>query len=50
MEDAEKFYETVNAVAPRSNCVLDNSKIQNVYKMRNAYEAIEESLKNWTKE
>tara|TARA_Y100001938_G_scaffold134528_1_gene195111 strand:+ start:2568 stop:3467 length:900 start_codon:yes stop_codon:yes gene_type:complete len=50
MEDAEKFYETVKVVAPRSNCVLDNSKIQNIYKMRNAYEAIEESLKNWTKE
>ena len=38
------------AKAPRSNCVLDNSKIlQTEFKMRSSEEAIEDSLENWKK-
>ena len=50
MSDAAEFYTAVNAIAPRSNCVLDNSKLLSCgIKMRDAYEAIEDSLENWKK-
>jgi UDP-glucose 4,6-dehydratase len=48
-ENEEDMYKTA-AKAPRSNCVLDNSKIiQTGFKMRSSEEAIEDSLKNWKK-
>ena len=49
MTNVEDFYQKVGAATPRSNCVLDNSKIMSVYKMRDAHEAVEQSLKDWTK-
>ena len=47
-ENDEEFYG-FGAKAPRSNCVLDNSKlIKTGIKMRDTEEAIAESLKYWT--
>jgi len=47
-ENDEEFY-SFGAKAPRSNCVLDNSKlIKTGIKMRDTEEAIIESLKYWT--
>ena len=47
-ENEEEFYG-FGAKAPRSNCVLDNSKlIKTGIKMRDTEEAIAESLKYWT--
>ncbi len=47
----EEFYKQVQAKAPRSNCILDNSKLINSgFKMRTAQEALEDSLDNWIKE
>ena len=48
-ENEEEMYKSA-AKAPRSNCVLDNSKIlQTEFKMRSSEEAIEDSLENWKK-
>ena len=45
--DEQEFYE-IGASAPRSNCVLDNSKLLSTgVKIRNTVEALEESLKIW---
>ncbi len=47
-ESIEEFYK-IGAIAPRSNCLLDNSKLLATgFKMRSTEEALEESLKNWT--
>ena len=47
-ESIEEFYN-IGAIAPRSNCLLDNSKLLATgFKMRSTEEALEESLKNWT--
>lgn len=47
----EDFYKNVDVKAPRSNCVLDNSKLINSgFKIRNSIEAIEDSLKYWKNE
>ena len=44
------FYSE-GAATPRSNCVLDNSKILNAgINMRHCMDAVEESLDNWVKE
>ena len=49
-KDEEEFYSKA-AKTPRSNCVLDNSKlIAAGITMRSTDEALEEALKNWTKE
>ena len=46
-QDEEEFYK-IGASAPRSNCVLDNSKLLSAgVKMRDTTEALEESLENW---
>jgi len=46
--DSEEQFMEQAAKAPRSNCVLDNSKlIATGIKMRHVDEAIEDSLKNW---
>ncbi len=45
--DEKEFYQ-VGASAPRSNCVLDNSKlIRAGVNIRSSSEAIEDSLRNW---
>ena len=47
--DEKEFYQ-VGASAPRSNCILDNSKLINAgVDIRSAEEAIEESLRQWNK-
>ena len=47
-DDAE-FYK-IGAKAPRSNCVLDNSKLLSKgISMRSTEEALDDSLKNWKK-
>ena len=47
--DAE-FYQ-VAAKTPRSNCIMDSSKLQSVgVKIRGVEEALEDSLKNWQPE
>jgi UDP-glucose 4,6-dehydratase len=46
-QDEKEFYE-FGAKAPRSNCILDNSKLLSAgVKIRGTKEAIEESLKKW---
>ena len=46
-ESIEEFYK-IGAIAPRSNCLLDNSKLLATgFKMRSTEEALEDSLKNW---
>ena len=46
-ESEEEFYK-FGATAPRSNCLLDNSKLLSTgFKMRDTVEALEDSLKNW---
>ena len=46
-ESIEEFYN-IGAIAPRSNCLLDNSKLLATgFKMRSTEEALEDSLKNW---
>ena len=48
-DDAE-FYK-IAAKTPRSNCVMDVSKLLTAgVKMRGVHEALEDSLKNWKKE
>ena len=47
-ESEEEFYR-IGAKAPRSNCILDNSKLIDAgIKMRPIDEAIEQSLRYWT--
>ena len=47
-QDEKEFYE-FGAKAPRSNCLLDNSKLLSAgVKIRETKEAIEESLEKWT--
>jgi len=49
MDNVRAFYEEVGVKAPRSNCVLDNSKLLNAgVKIRDAEEALEESIKRWS--
>ncbi len=49
-EDDEEFYR-VAAKTPRSNCVLDVSKLLGAgVKIRPVREAIEDSLRQWKKE
>lgn len=46
-EDEKEFYSTA-AKTPRSNCVLDNTKLLKTgYKIRHIEEAIEDSIKNY---
>ncbi|MAH46736.1 dTDP-4-dehydrorhamnose reductase [Candidatus Pacearchaeota archaeon] len=46
--DSEEEFYKFGAVAPRSNCLLDNSKLLSTgFKMRDTVEAMEDSLKNW---
>ena len=46
----EEFYK-VAAKTPRSNCVMDVSKLQAAgVKIRGVEEALEDSLKNWKPE
>tara|TARA_Y100000310_G_C20654178_1_gene801132 strand:- start:1460 stop:2080 length:621 start_codon:yes stop_codon:yes gene_type:complete len=46
-DDENDFYK-IGASAPRSNCVLDNSKLLSAgIRMRDTTEALEESLRNW---
>lgn len=48
--DDEEFYKLA-AKTPRSNCVMDNSKLLAAgIKMRSTEEALEDSLKNWRPE
>ena len=45
--DEKEFYE-IGASAPRSNCVLDNSKLLSTgVEIRDTVEALESSLNNW---
>ena len=47
--DEKEFYQ-VGASAPRSNCILDNSKLINAgVNIRSSEEAIEDSLRQWIK-
>ena len=49
-ENDEEFYR-VAAKTPRSNCVLDVSKLQAAgVKLRPVAEALEDSLRNWKRE
>ena len=49
-EDDSEFYSK-GATAPRSNCVMDNSKLLNAgIKMRYCMDAIEDSFDKWVKE
>jgi UDP-glucose 4,6-dehydratase len=46
--DSEEEFYKLGARAPRSNCLLDNSKLLSTgFKMRDTVEALESSLKNW---
>ena len=46
--DSEEEFYKLGAKAPRSNCLLDNSKLLSTgFKIRDAVEALEDSLKNW---
>ncbi|MGO9245977.1 MAG: hypothetical protein ACLQDC_14550, partial [Verrucomicrobiia bacterium] len=46
-KDDEEFYRD-GATAPRSNCILDVSKVQATgVRMRSVHEALEESLRRW---
>jgi dTDP-4-dehydrorhamnose reductase len=46
--DSEEEFYKFGAIAPRSNCLLDNSKLLATgFKMRNTVEALEDALKNW---
>jgi len=48
--DSEEEFYKLGAKAPRSNCLLDNSKLLSTgFKMRDTEEALDESLKNWRK-
>ena len=47
-ESEEEFYR-LGAKAPRSNCLLDNSKLLSAgVKIRDVSEALEDSLRKWT--
>ena len=48
LKDEEELYQ-IGAKAPRSNCILDNSKLINAgVDIRSAEEAIIDSIKNWS--
>ena len=50
MENIQEFYDVAGCKTPRSNCVLDNSKLLSTgVKMKTAIESIEESIIKWTK-
>ena len=50
MENVKEFYDIAGCKTPRSNCVLDNSKLLSCgVKMKTAIESIEESIIKWTK-
>ena len=42
----EEFAKAV--IAPRSNCVLNTKKLENVYEMRSADQAICETIRTYT--
>tara|TARA_Y100000114_G_C11751932_1_gene324787 strand:+ start:945 stop:1814 length:870 start_codon:yes stop_codon:yes gene_type:complete len=47
----KEFYKNIDVKAPRSNCVLDNSKLINSgFKVKASIEAVEDCLKNWKNE
>ena len=49
--DEDDFYEKVDTKAPRSNCILDNSKLLSTgFTIRNSADAIVDSLENWENE
>jgi dTDP-4-dehydrorhamnose reductase len=49
--DSEAEFMQVAAKTPRSNCILDSSKLANAgVKMREVHNAIESSLREWKKE
>ena len=49
--DSEEEFYKLGAKAPRSNCLLDNSKLFSTgFKMRDTVEALEDSLKKWESE
>ncbi len=49
--DEGDFYKEVNPKAPRSNCVLDNTKLINSgFEMRSAVDALKDSIKTWKTE
>ena len=46
--DSEEEFYKFGAIAPRSNCLLDNSKLLSTgFEMRDTTEALEDSLKKW---
>lgn len=46
--DSEEEFYRLGAKAPRSNCLLDNSKLLSTgFKIRDTTEALEDSLKKW---
>jgi len=48
--DSEKEFYNIGAIAPRSNCLLDNSKLLSTgFEMRDTEEALIDSLTNWEK-
>lgn len=48
LKNEEELYQ-IGAKAPRSSCILDNSKLRNAgVEIRSAEEAIVDSIKNWT--
>lgn len=49
--DERNFYKEVKPKAPRSNCVLDNTKLINSgFEMRSAVDALKDSIKTWKTE
>ena len=49
--DSEEEFMQVAAKTPRSNCILDSSKLANAgVTMREVHDAIESSLREWKKE
>ena len=49
-KNEEEFYK-LGAKAPRSNCILDNSKlISSGINIRHVHEALEKSIENWKKQ
>jgi len=46
--DSEEEFYKFGAIAPRSNCLLDNSKLLSTgFKMRDTEEALTDALRNW---
>ncbi len=40
-----EFFSAVKA--PRSNCVLDNNKLKNIFPIRNIDEALKDAIENY---